>query len=244
MSCFLLLHGSWHGAWCWEKLRPYLEAQGHTVLTPDLPGHGSNNTSAKPLKKIRFLDYVTTVVEQLKAQRDPVIVVAHSMAGTIVSQVADQCPDKIRQVVYIAAYILQKGQALVQAIDQSHQWVNTTPALEVVYDKEAQLFTLTEQDLRYYFYHDCPAAIVDWALQHQQLAEPSLPYFHKYKRTAAQFNVAFPKKYIICAHDRILNPESQRQFAQRAGCECIVINSGHSPFLSDVEDLASLLLAC
>ena len=40
MSTFVLIHGAWHGGWCWEKVKPLLTAQGHQVVAPDLPGHG------------------------------------------------------------------------------------------------------------------------------------------------------------------------------------------------------------
>ena len=44
MTTFVLIHGAWHGGWCWEKVAPLLEARGHRVLAPDLPGHGANRT--------------------------------------------------------------------------------------------------------------------------------------------------------------------------------------------------------
>ena len=60
MATFVLVHGSWHGAWCWEALTPRLKAQGHAVIAPDLPGHGSDGTPAWRVTLGRFSNIVST----------------------------------------------------------------------------------------------------------------------------------------------------------------------------------------
>jgi pimeloyl-ACP methyl ester carboxylesterase len=70
MSTFILIHGAWHGGWCWYKVIPLLEKEGHTVLAPDLPGHGRDKT---PVLAVSLQLYVDRVCQLLDAQRKPVL---------------------------------------------------------------------------------------------------------------------------------------------------------------------------
>ncbi|HLY58890.1 MAG TPA: alpha/beta fold hydrolase, partial [Stellaceae bacterium] len=74
MSSFVLVHGAWHGKWCWEKLVPLLEAAGHEVLAPDLPGMGDDRTPAT-LSLAAWADFVARRIEDCA---EPVILVGHS----------------------------------------------------------------------------------------------------------------------------------------------------------------------
>ncbi len=103
MSTFVLVHGSWHGAWCWNKLTPLLEREGHAVIAPDLPGHGEDWT---PIPEISLQSYVDRVGEALDSAPEPAILVGHSMAGTVISQLAEQRPDQVAGLVYLCAFLL------------------------------------------------------------------------------------------------------------------------------------------
>ena len=78
MSTFVLVHGAWHGGWCWQKLTPVLEAAGHRVLTPDLPGRGPE---AKGLSGLTLDDYADFLSFTLAAENEPVILVGHSLGA-------------------------------------------------------------------------------------------------------------------------------------------------------------------
>lgn len=80
MSTFVLIHGAAHGGWCWYKVVPLLEKQGHTVLAPDLPSHGRDKT---PLAAVTLQLYVDSVCKLLDEQQEPVILVGHSMGGEL-----------------------------------------------------------------------------------------------------------------------------------------------------------------
>ena len=75
MSTFVLVHGAWHGAWCWEKVVPLLEGAGHEVVTLDLPGHGEDGT---PALEVTMESYTDRVVGALDARSEPVVLVGHS----------------------------------------------------------------------------------------------------------------------------------------------------------------------
>ena len=78
MSTYVLIHGSWHGGWCWDKTVALLKEAGHQALAPDLPGHGQDKT---PVAEITLARFVARVGEILEAQPEPVILVGHSMGG-------------------------------------------------------------------------------------------------------------------------------------------------------------------
>ena len=69
MGTYVLVHGAWHGRWCWSKLTPLLEKAGHKAVAPDLPGHGENRK--KEISTITQQDYVDCVVEVLDNQVEP-----------------------------------------------------------------------------------------------------------------------------------------------------------------------------
>lgn len=100
MSVFLLIHG----AWCWEKIIPSLEAAGHQVITIDLPGHGEDQT---PISEVTFDVYANRVVEIIDELDREVILVGHSMGGIAVSQAAEYRPNRIKSLVYITAFLFK-----------------------------------------------------------------------------------------------------------------------------------------
>lgn len=111
MSIFVLVHGAWAGGWCWEKVVPLLEQAGYQVQTLDLPGHGQDRT---PLQEISLAAYTHRVSEALDAQAEPVVLVGHSMGGIVITQVAEERPEKIQTLVYLSAFPPQNGESLFQ----------------------------------------------------------------------------------------------------------------------------------
>src|SRR5262249_28170193 len=108
MSTFVLIHGAGHGGCCCYKIVPMLKKKGNTVVAPDLPSHGRYKT---PLSAVSLQAYVDRVCQVLDAQREPVILVGHSMGGAIITQVAEYRPAQIKTLVYITALLLKNGEA-------------------------------------------------------------------------------------------------------------------------------------
>ena len=95
---FVLIAGAWHGAWCWQKIVPLLEAQGHRVRIPDLPATGADTTDPA---KVTLESWARFVAELLDAEPEPVILVGHSRGGVVISRAAEILPDKVRRLVYL-----------------------------------------------------------------------------------------------------------------------------------------------
>jgi len=103
MSTYVLIHGAWHGAWCWKNIIPFLEKNGHKVVAPDLPGHGEDK---RPIAEVTLQAYTDRVCQILDEQSEPVILVGHSMGGVVITQTAEYRPEKIKSL-----YLLSTGQS-------------------------------------------------------------------------------------------------------------------------------------
>ncbi|HNV55188.1 MAG TPA: alpha/beta fold hydrolase, partial [Pseudomonadales bacterium] len=109
MANLLLVHGAWHGGWCWRDLRPLLEADGHRVWAPDLPGHGDHPL---PVAQVSLQGYVESLCDLIETIGQPVVLVGHSMGGIVISQLAQQRPERIERLVYLTAMLPRSGQSL------------------------------------------------------------------------------------------------------------------------------------
>jgi pimeloyl-ACP methyl ester carboxylesterase len=97
MSQFLLIHGAFHGAWCWHKAIPELEKHGHGAQAIDLPGQGQDQT---PLGNVTLDTMVDRIVTALTTLAGPVVLVGHSLAGMVISATAEKAPDRIKTLVF------------------------------------------------------------------------------------------------------------------------------------------------
>jgi pimeloyl-ACP methyl ester carboxylesterase len=115
MKTFVLLHGAWHGAWCWRDVASGLRAAGHRVFTPTQTGSGER---AHLLTRHISLDrYVRDVVDLLEAEDlMEVVLVGHSFGGISISGAADRVPHRIRHLVYLDSLILNDGQSAFSII--------------------------------------------------------------------------------------------------------------------------------
>jgi pimeloyl-ACP methyl ester carboxylesterase len=104
---FVLIHGAWHGGWCWNGVINELKKAGHTAEAPTMPGHNP----ADDRSKIKFTDYVDKIVSVLNQQDAPVVLVGHSSAGFLIQAAAPSVPEKIEQLIFLNAFILPNGKS-------------------------------------------------------------------------------------------------------------------------------------
>lgn len=119
MTTFVLIHGAWHGGWCWWKVAPRLRYAGHTVLTPSLTGLGDRRHLASLLPPgLLNLDLhirdIAQLLESHNARRT--ILVAHAYAGMAAAGVAEICPQRIAALVYVNGVIPSDGEAMVDQL--------------------------------------------------------------------------------------------------------------------------------
>jgi pimeloyl-ACP methyl ester carboxylesterase len=111
MSTFVLVHGAWHGAWCWNRVRRVLQAQGHEVFTPTLTGLAERGHLLS--REIDLQTHIDDVVNLLQWEDlSDVVLCGHSYGGCVISGVADRAPGRIGALVYLDAFVLQDGQSL------------------------------------------------------------------------------------------------------------------------------------
>jgi pimeloyl-ACP methyl ester carboxylesterase len=115
MSTFVLVHGAWHGSWCWKRVRSALTAQGHTVFTPTLSGVGERSHLLS--REINLDTHIADVTNLIRWEElSDVVLCGHSYAGIVVRGVAEQIPERIRALVYLDAFVPENGQSLYDCL--------------------------------------------------------------------------------------------------------------------------------
>ncbi len=235
MSTYVLIHGAWHGAWCWERVIPLLVSAGHTVVAPDLPGHGDDPT---PLKEVKLSSYAGRICEVIDAQAEPVILVGHSMGGVAISQAAEQCAGRIRLLVYLAAFLLQDGQSLK---DAEARIPNTVVAPNIVLSEDGSSATVKPEVIRRGFYGDCNDGDVQWATSRLQ-PQATAPIVTPVRISGANYG-RVPRVYIECLRDAAITPPAQKAMYTAMPCQRVYgLDAGHSPFISMPDKLVEILL--
>ncbi len=233
MSDVLLIHGSGHGAWCWERLIPQLEARGHRARAIDLPGHGADTT---PLAQVTLERYAEAIDAALPAGRRTVLL-GHSMAGFPITAAAERAAERIARLVYLCAYLPEASGASLAELRRRSEAQPLVPAIRMAPDRGS--FTVDPALAPGIFYTGCDAQTAAWAtarLGPQALAPQTAPL------APGPRALALPRDYILCRRDGTIPP--QLQAAMAAALPPGRVHEGpwdHSPFLSDPAGLADLL---
>ncbi len=231
MSTYILVHGAWHGSWCWEKVVPLLEQAGHQVEALDLPGHGQDKT---PIREITLAAYTNRVCETLDAQAEPVILVGHSLGGIVITQAAEERPEKIQRLVYLTALLPQNGETARQlALTASDSLLLP----HVLVNQEQGYQTFKEgAPLKHIFYGDCSQEDVARAIS-LLVPQPLAPGGTPVSITAERFG-RVSRVYIECLLDRAIPPASQKRMYTATPCQSILsMQTSHSPFFSAPQQL-------
>ena len=120
MSTFVLVHGAWHGGWCYKRVAEQLRKAGHEVYTPTLTGLGER---AHLMSRAVNLDtHVQDIVNVMRWEElSDIVLCGHSYGGMVITGVADQIPDKIRSLVYLDACVPNSGQSLMDFVPPEMQ---------------------------------------------------------------------------------------------------------------------------
>ena len=239
---FALVHGAFHGAWCWERLIPELRALGHDAIAMDLPGHGARRAEASTLT-----GYREAVLQVL---RPGDVLVGHSMGCVVATLAADAFPD-LRGITYIAGPLPVDGRPLTEEMGggRGENGAATVSRVEDGADQylriseDGQFFSLGFEGAVDGFLHDCDEGVAAWAFDHLTPQHIGVLVSEPVRTTGIGL-ARVPPTYIRCTQDRVFPRElSDRQIA-KLGVTPFEIDSSHSPFLSRPAELARLLIRC
>jgi pimeloyl-ACP methyl ester carboxylesterase len=114
-TTYILVHGGWHGSWCWKRVRAALQSAGHHVFTPTLTGLGERshlNSAAVDLST-----HIADIVNLIKWEElSDVVLCGHSYTGAVITGVADQIPDRIKAFVFLDAFVLENGESFLDIV--------------------------------------------------------------------------------------------------------------------------------
>lgn len=231
-----MIHGAWHDGACFDRLRAPIDAGGHAMLAPTLPGMGGD---ARALAAVSLEGWAAFVVETARQLPGPVILCGHSRGGIVISQAAEMAPELFAALVYISAALVPDGKSLYDVIGAEMAGDDFGAALLPVADGLGLVFS--PDAAAPVFYNRCvpdDQASCVAAL----LAEPVRPLGAPLTLTDARYG-SVPRHYIECADDQCFPLAVQRAMQAVLPCASVAtLDSDHSPFICMPEQLAAALI--
>lgn len=240
MANFVLVHGAWHGAWCWQRVSEALVRQGHRVHAVTLTGVGDRAHLLSP--GITLETHIQDVVATLEAEELlDVVLAVHSYAGMLGTAIADRQPQRLRHLVYVDAVVPVPGEAWgsTHAAETRAARIAAIAASPTrsIPAPDASLFGLTGGDR-------------DW-VNRRQTPHPGQPY-----TAALHFDVrrvaSVPRTFISCTAPTLATIDAMRSRVVDPafweghwlpGARTVEMATGHDPMVSAPEALAAMLLA-
>jgi pimeloyl-ACP methyl ester carboxylesterase len=222
----VLVHGAWHGSWCWELLTPQLLAGSLAVQTLELPS-ATSGVAAGLAEDAHHLNAL------LSTTGGPIILCGHSYGGMVISA-ADTGRADVRHLVYLCAYMTEAGESIESSLRNAGErrpghWIRRLPDGRTCVDaaRAARLF-----------YDDCTAATRTWALARLR------PHWGRCLTDGVQSPAwrGYPSTYVVCDQDRALTPQIQREIYAPRAQRLLTLDTGHSPFLAQPQRLAQALV--
>lgn len=235
---FVLIHGGFHGAWCWSRTISELQGLGHEAIAIDIPGHG------------RRVDEAATMANRLEAVLDVLqpgdVLVGHSGGGLEITRAADAAPERVGHLIYLAAALPLEGLLMQEALvyrDDGGPAGDYDAAGMLKYLRfgdDGSISFADAEGARELFYHDCDEPTWRWAFEQltpERVGDTattpvSVPTF---------WEADLPRSFIVCLQDRAQPRWLADVTARRLGVEPLAIDASHSPFLSRPAELAQLL---
>ena len=192
---FVLVHGAWHGAWCWGAVVNQLEKLGDNAWAVDLPGHGMNRADRS---KVSYDDYVNCVAEFIE-RRDlkDVVLAGHSLGGLTIPGVAVKIPARIKRVVWVTAIVAEDGKGAVDVNDPANaafvERINSTPGRAIPIEAMGEAFLkgltndMTPELISYVMSAVCP--------------QPVGPMLGPVPMNR-YFETKIPSSYLVCENDQ------------------------------------------
>lgn len=232
----VLVHGAFEDASVWGATQAKLRSDGFNVVSVNLPGRPSNPLGPEKTSMDLYRD---TVLAAMNAQTKPVILVGHSFGGMTISAVAEAAPEKVKTLVYLAAYLPKEGQSLL-SLSGTDKNSKLGPHVQILKDKGvASIEYAVRGEL---FANDGPDALRK-ALGDLITDESLGPLATPAHVTAARFGTV-DKVYIHTARDMVVSPWLQTEMVKATPVRAeITLDTGHTPFLTAPDALAQAIEA-
>ena len=218
----VLVHGAWHGAWCWDLVVRRLDDAGVPNIAVDNPSTMLKSSLHDDADNVRF------VLDEIDG---PVVLAGHSYGGAVITDAGGH--DAVEHLVYLTAFALDAGESCMENALLGEVGLDLLSAFKI----DDGVISLDPDGARAAFYHDCPD---DVATASVGLLRPqSLDAMAGVPRSVAWRDK--PSTYVVCTDDRAVPVEMQRSAAARANA-VVDMPTSHSPFLSRPELVADLLI--
>ena len=230
MSTFVLVHGAWHGGWCWDRVSPLLRAAGHEVHSPTLTGLSERAHLISP--QVGLDTHVRDVVQLIDIlQLQDVVLVGHSYAGQIVTAVADRRPEIVRMRMYVDAFVGSDGESARDLLPAAveHHWAQSAADDGfgwLVPVRKLSVLGVTEQ------------TDIDW-LTPRLTPHPWKTYTDRLHLTGAADRV--PAAFVECVSwMRVFREQAER--ARNLAWPVHELDTGHEAMVTEPRALADMLL--
>lgn len=232
---WVLVHGAWHGSWCWQRVTEELHAHHVSWSALDLPGHGDDPSPRDSVDLEAYVEHVCRWIRELDRR---VVLVGHSMGGAVITQVAERLPSYVASLVYVCAFLPRDGEAL-SALGKEDTDSQLNQAIRP--GQEPGTVDVAPELATEIFYQDCRREDAEYSLG-RLTPQPVLPLQQPVHTTAAGWG-SVPRGYVLCRSDRAITPAMQRRMCERVPCHPVIeMDSGHSPFFSNPGSLVQSIL--
>jgi pimeloyl-ACP methyl ester carboxylesterase len=230
----VLVHGAWSDASSWNAVTPLLKANAGEVINVNLAGHGQDTTSVAAITFQTYVDQVKAAI----GSRSNVVLVGHSFAGLVISQVAEEIPGQINELIFLAAALPHNGDSLLSLAKQdpaSHIGKSLTV------DQEHGAAIIAKDAVADIFAADAPAQVQEYLASHIK-AEPLAPLATPVRLTDKNFG-SVKKVYIHTVNDNAISYPAQQYMVKASNvAKVYTLQSSHTPFVSMPDKLAKILI--
>lgn len=236
-ATFVLIHGAWQGAWAWQQLVPPLEAAGHHAIAVDLPGNGHDDTLPEAVTTMLYAEHVAAIIDKIAG---PVVVVGHSMGGTVAAQVSELRPERIDVAIYLCAFLLPDGESIFDFYDRAWDDTMTGAHARVTYSADGLLSTIDPESAKEVFYAQAEPGDASEAAK-RLTPQPEGGRRSKLQLSSENFG-RVPRIYIETTQDSSVFIELQRRMHAETPCAYVfTLDTDHAPQLSAPQALAGIL---
>jgi len=221
---FVLIHGAWHGGWCWEGVIQELEKAGHTAEAPTMPGHNPDDDRSQ----IKFDDYIDKICDVLNKQSRPVVLVGHSSGGYMLQAAAPKVADKISRLIFLNSFVLPEGQSQFDLVPPEASEAMTAAAQA----SPDNCVPVIEDFVRNMLMAGESAEKQDKLIK--RLVPQPLSLFTSSVATEAFNKLSIPRSVVFCKGDISLPPGAYLGMAQGLGeFDLIQVEGSHEAFFTN-----------